>query len=79
MRWSQQIFIEMLWYNSTDADECEESTDVTCNMETQVCVNTPGSYQCLEITHVPVTCPNGFKFDPKVKQCIGKCYAMHYS
>lgn len=37
-----------------------------------MCLNTPGSYQCLEITHVPVACPNGFKYDSKVKQCLGK-------
>lgn len=54
-----------------DIDECEERTDITCNMETQVCLNTPGSYQCLNINHVPVTCPNGFNYDAKVKQCLG--------
>lgn len=63
-----------------DIDECEERTDLTCNMATQVCLNTPGSYQCLEIHHVPVTCPSGFTFDPKVKQCIGSVWhrIMHF-
>lgn len=60
-----------------DIDECEERADVTCNMDTQVCLNTPGSYQCLEITQVPVTCPNGFKYEPKVKQCIGNYNAIN--
>lgn len=54
-----------------DIDECEERIDVTCNIETQVCLNTPGSYQCLDITRVSNACPNGFKFDHKIKQCIG--------
>lgn len=58
-------------FNSLDIDECEERIDVTCNIENQVCLNTPGSYQCLEITRVSNTCPNGFKFDQKIKQCIG--------
>lgn len=54
-----------------DIDECEERTDVTCNIDTQVCLNTPGSYQCLDITPISSICPNGFKFDQKIKQCIG--------
>lgn len=56
-----------------DIDECE-GTDVTCNMETQACYNTPGSYKCLDILPVgstPRACPNGFKFDEKIKQCLG--------
>lgn len=54
-----------------DIDECEERIDVTCNIDTQVCLNTPGSYQCLDITPLSSACPNGFKFDQKIKQCIG--------
>lgn len=55
-----------------DIDECE-GTDVTCKMDTQVCYNTPGSYKCLDILPVTSTriCPNGFKFEEKIKQCIG--------
>lgn len=52
-----------------DIDECE-GTDVACNLETQVCYNVPGTYKCLDVLPVP-TCPNGFKLDPKIKQCIG--------
>lgn len=55
-----------------DIDECE-GTDVSCNMETQVCYNLPGSYKCLDILPAPsaTSCPNGFNFDSKIKQCIG--------
>lgn len=55
-----------------DIDECE-GTDVTCNMDTQVCYNTKGSYKCLDIK--PATevnaCPSGYKFESKIKQCVG--------
>lgn len=54
-----------------DIDECE-STDVTCDMETQVCHNVPGSYKCLNVYPLSNTCPTGFTFDPQIKQCIGK-------
>lgn len=56
-----------------DIDECEGS-DVKCNMETQVCYNLPGSYQCLDILPAPTArvCPHGFKFDEKIKQCTGQ-------
>lgn len=55
-----------------DIDECEGS-DVKCNMETQVCYNLPGAYQCLDILPAPTArvCPHGFKFDDKIKQCTG--------
>lgn len=52
-----------------DIDECE-GTDVNCNLDTQVCHNVPGSYKCLDVLQVS-SCPNGFKMDPKIKQCIG--------
>lgn len=52
-----------------DIDECE-GTDVSCNLDTQVCYNVPGSYKCLDVISAS-TCPNGFKLDPKIKQCIG--------
>lgn len=53
-----------------DIDECE-GTDATCNIETQVCHNTPGSYECLDINRPSTSCPNGFRFDSKIKQCLG--------
>lgn len=56
--------------NCDDINECE-GPDVTCNLDTQVCYNVPGSYKCLDILSVN-QCPNGFKFDPKIKHCIGK-------
>lgn len=53
-----------------DIDECE-SSDVSCNIETQVCYNTKGSYKCLDILPAETTaCPNGFQFDNKINQCI---------
>lgn len=54
-----------------DIDECE-GTDVPCNMENQVCYNTPGSFKCLDILPAPdaVSCPNGFRFESKIKQCV---------
>lgn len=62
-----------------DIDECE-GTDVSCNMETQVCYNLPGSYKCLDILPAPspTSCPNGFNFDTKIKQCIGIFLELHF-
>lgn len=56
-----------------DIDECE-STEVTCNIDTQVCYNTEGSYRCLDIQPAPTqkSCPNGYEFDLRIKQCVGK-------
>lgn len=56
-----------------DIDECEGS-DIICDLNTQVCVNSKGSYKCLNINQVsnPIpTCPNGYKFDLDTKQCEG--------
>lgn len=52
-----------------DIDECEDG-DVTCNIETQVCFNTPGSYRCLDVE--PVTCQDGYRKNPETKQCEGR-------
>lgn len=54
-----------------DIDECE-GADVSCNIETQVCYNTPGSYNCLDVLSAAKNvCPDGFQFDSKIKQCLG--------
>lgn len=60
-----------------DIDECE-GTDVTCNLETQVCYNTIGSYKCLDIIPLPEAnaCPNGYQFDSKIKQCVGELFEI---
>lgn len=59
-----------------DIDECE-GTDVTCDMETQVCHNVVGSYKCLDITSPDITapvptCPHGHLFNKKTIQCDGE-------
>lgn len=61
-----------------DIDECEGS-DITCDFETQVCSNTPGSYKCLDVipnTNPLPTCPNGYQFNSKTKQCDGETFAF---
>lgn len=56
-----------------DIDECEDG-EVTCNIETQVCFNTIGSYKCLDIA--PATsCPDGYKQNSITRQCEGKICA----
>lgn len=53
-----------------DIDECEDG-EVTCNIETQVCYNTIGSYKCLDIASA-TSCPDGYKQNSITKLCEGK-------
>jgi fibulin 1/2 len=41
-----------------------------CVVDKPFCVNTQGSYTCLEMTGVK-SCPAGFKFDKSLQQCKG--------
>lgn len=65
-------------YECTDIDECENGEVVTCNMETQVCFNTPGGYKCLDIlsgaaaAEAAKKCLPGFRRNTKTDECEGK-------
>ncbi|KAL6257929.1 hypothetical protein P5V15_011528 [Pogonomyrmex californicus] len=50
-----------------DIDECAVLSDA-CAADKPFCVNTQGSYTCLEMTGVK-SCPAGFKFDKSLQQC----------
>ncbi|KAL6430493.1 hypothetical protein ACFW04_007830 [Cataglyphis niger] len=50
-----------------DIDECTVLSDA-CAADKPFCVNTQGSYTCLEMTGVK-SCPAGFKFDRSLQQC----------
>lgn len=55
-----------------DINECETS-DVECDMETQVCMNTVGSYKCLDIVenNESSQCATGLRFNAKTGDCDG--------
>ncbi|XP_014488735.1 PREDICTED: fibrillin-1-like [Dinoponera quadriceps] len=50
-----------------DIDECSVLSNA-CTDAKPFCVNTPGSYACLEMTGVK-SCPAGFKYDKSLQQC----------
>ncbi|EFN68423.1 Fibrillin-2 [Camponotus floridanus] len=50
-----------------DIDECTVVLNA-CTADKPFCVNTQGSYTCLEMTGVK-SCPAGFKFDKSLQQC----------
>ncbi|KAL0113527.1 hypothetical protein PUN28_012588 [Cardiocondyla obscurior] len=50
-----------------DIDECAVLS-TACAIDKPFCVNTQGSYTCLEMTGVK-SCPAGFKFDKLVQSC----------
>lgn len=52
-----------------DIDECSVLSNA-CTDAKPFCVNTQGSYACLEITGVK-SCPAGFKYDKPLQQCKG--------
>lgn len=54
-----------------DLDECA-TVDVTCNIDTQVCYNTLGSYKCLDILQAAPKCQDGFRLNMKTDQCDGE-------
>lgn len=56
-----------------DIDECEVS-EVNCDIETQVCMNTVGSYECLDIekNNEGAQCDTGLRFNAKTGECDGE-------
>lgn len=48
-----------------------------CPTDKPFCVNTQGSYTCLEMTGVR-SCPAGFKFDKSLQQCKGNSYNISH-
>lgn len=53
----------------SDIDECAVLL-AACPADKPFCVNTQGSYACLEMTGVK-SCPAGFKFDKSLQLCKG--------
>ncbi|CAD5227211.1 unnamed protein product [Bursaphelenchus xylophilus] len=45
-----------------DVDECETDGEKLCDKENEICVNTPGSYNC--------ECKNGYKRDYDTDECV---------
>lgn len=60
-------------FHFPDIDECTILLDA-CPTDKPFCVNTQGSYTCLEKTGVK-TCPAGFKFDKISQQCKGNSHS----
>lgn len=60
-----------------DIDECD-SSDTICNIDTQVCYNTPGSYKCLDIVspESAKNCSAGLRYNVKLDQCDGKQFVF---
>nr|CAD7576034.1 unnamed protein product [Timema californicum] len=53
--------------NETDINECEEGLD-NCDQNTQLCINTEGSFHC-EIQGGVTQCPAGYKINKEQRKC----------
>jgi hypothetical protein len=52
-----------------DINECESTA--RCDAENQVCFNTEGSYNCLDILPASTACSEGYRYNYKSEQCQG--------
>jgi len=59
----------------SDIDECAVLS-AACTADKPFCVNTQGSYTCLEMTGVK-SCPAGFKFDKSLQLCKGNIGSIY--
>jgi len=59
----------------SDIDECEEKFH-NCDPDTQICVNTQGSFECQKQHRSPAqaSCPVGFQLDIGSQTCVGECW-----
>ena len=64
---------------SIDTKECEDinecdTGEAHCDINNQACLNTIGSYKCLEILVSERTgnCEEGFRYQTRIDQCVGK-------
>uniref|UniRef100_A0A6A7G299 Fibrillin-2-like isoform X4 n=2 Tax=Hirondellea gigas TaxID=1518452 RepID=A0A6A7G299_9CRUS len=49
-----------------DVNECEERLD-TCSPSTQTCINSVGSFRCIDRTP---TCPFGYRYNSSTRDCL---------
>lgn len=61
-----------------DIDECDTG-DANCHKENQACLNTLGSYKCLDILVTEKSgndnnskCEEGYRYQARIDQCVGK-------
>ena len=57
-----------------DIDECETG-DANCDVANQACLNTVGSFKCLDIlnkANQANQCEDGFRYQARIDQCVGE-------
>ncbi|KAL7022702.1 hypothetical protein ACKWTF_012350 [Chironomus riparius] len=52
-----------------DINECETG-DANCDRESQACLNTNGSYKCLNIISKVSSCEDGYRYQARIAQCV---------
>jgi hypothetical protein len=60
-----------------DGSECEdinecETGEATCDINNQACLNTIGSYKCLNILTKVSNCDDGYRYQARIDQCVGE-------
>lgn len=65
-------------YECDDVNECDTG-DANCDINSQACLNTIGSFKCLDILEsTKVTeCGEGFRYQARLEQCVGKFESFH--
>lgn len=59
-----------------DIDECDTG-DANCDSANQACLNTLGSYKCLDILNKGNQvnqCEEGFRYQARIDQCVGEFF-----
>lgn len=66
---------------SSDSDECEDinecdTGEANCHATNQACLNTIGSFKCLDILVSERTsnCEEGFRYQARIDQCVGRVW-----
>lgn len=56
-----------------DINECDTG-EANCSVENQACMNTIGSYKCLDIivNDKQNNCEDGYRYQARIDQCVGE-------
>lgn len=73
-------------YEKTESGDCEDinecdTGDATCDANNQACLNTRGSFRCLDIlvSERISNCEDGFRYQSRIDQCVGMLIFLQLS
>lgn len=64
-----------------DIDECDTG-DANCDVANQACLNTIGSFKCLDILNKANQvnqCEDGFRYQARIDQCVGEQKTSYFT